>query len=113
LSFNGISSIKGAALRGLPRLEYLYLNANNVSSAPSDLLDYTPLLHLLDISAFFAASLSSKDRSAILQSIFTQSRNNFTHLEEVIAESNELAVIAPNTFCKVGDGLIVLNCLIN
>lgn len=102
MSYNTIRSIDADALRGAPRLEVLDLSYNNIEKIEGDLLGLFPLLRKVFLNKAFSKKLNgSSEIVDMVYRLFRSSRNKFDQLEEIRLDTNLLATLPPDTFCKL------------
>lgn len=113
LTKNGIVEIGQQTFIGMPRVEYLYLNDNQLNSVGKNNqpFNYFTSMKLLDMSNVFGDHISIHARSDLLQKIF-QNNHSFVDLSDVILARNQLVNIHENTFCNVRLFNIILVYLI-
>ena len=109
LTRNGITSIGQQTFIGIPRVEYLYLNDNELNSVgeKDQPFNFFTSLKLLDMTNVFGEHISIHARADLLRKIF-RNNHSFVDLSEVILARNQLENIHEDTFCNI-KGLSRLN----
>lgn len=101
LSGNSIQTFGQQTFIGLSRVEYLYLNNNELNSLiGSNPFNYLTSLKLIDLSNFFGKHISLKARTDLLKDLF-QNNHSFVDLSEIILTRNQLEDLHEDTFCNV------------
>uniref|UniRef100_A0A915E5I4 Palmitoyltransferase n=1 Tax=Ditylenchus dipsaci TaxID=166011 RepID=A0A915E5I4_9BILA len=108
LSSNGITSFGAQTLIGIPRVEYLYLRDNQLSSLEDvQPLNYLTSLKRLDLSSVFSDKASANAKADMLGRML-KSNHSFVDLTEVMLMDNSLVKLHEDTFCNI-KGLTRLN----
>lgn len=100
ISQNNIRSFASNTFFGAPKVEFLYLQNNELESVGSKPFDYMPALRIIDLTSAFGDRVSAKKKVEVIGDML-EAGHNFKHLEELILNSNELTSLDSEMFCKV------------
>uniref|UniRef100_A0AC34GCS9 Uncharacterized protein n=1 Tax=Panagrolaimus sp. ES5 TaxID=591445 RepID=A0AC34GCS9_9BILA len=99
LSDNDIRSFTAETFFGAPKVQFLYLRNNEITSVGSKPFDYMPFLRVIDLTAAFAEGVSGKKKAEIIGDML-ESGHHFKHLEELVFNANALTKLDSEMFCK-------------
>uniref|UniRef100_A0A914QPF8 Uncharacterized protein n=1 Tax=Panagrolaimus davidi TaxID=227884 RepID=A0A914QPF8_9BILA len=100
LSDNDIRSFSAETFFGAPKVQYLYLRNNEITSVGSKPFDYMPLIRVIDLTAGFAEGVSGKKKGEIIGDML-ESGHHFKHLQELILNANGLIKLDSEMFCTL------------